>query len=204
MMVVMMMVATTMMMMVIMMMMMTKLMMILVMTAIQPGTKLILEIGYRFGLHKQRGVRMEPGLDPRIPAPENPLSAAHLHANTAAPDSFVQARPFRAPFRANTAAGIRPPVSAGARPVLPAMPTARTAGRSCPPLNRPVLTLPHGTSHRKVVLHEAERLVVLVAREAELPGLVRVVPRSLGPLPRVHALAVGHGVRLLVLLKRLI
>ena len=66
------------------------------------------------------------------------------------------APPFRGCFRASTAAGIRLPVSAGGRPVLPAMPTGRTAGRSCPPLNRPVLTLHHGTSHRKVVLHEAE------------------------------------------------
>ena len=40
--------------------------------------------------------------------------------------------------------------------MLPAMPTGRTAGRSCPPLNRPVLILHHGTSHRKVVLREAE------------------------------------------------
>ena len=100
---------------------------------------------------------MEPGLDPLIPAPENPLSAAHLHASTAAPDGPRRASTaVPGPFRAGTAAGIRLPVSAGARPVLPAMPTGRTAGRSCPPLNRPVLTLPHGTTHRKVVLHEAE------------------------------------------------
>ena len=63
-----------------------------------------MDIGYRFGFHQQRWFRTEPGLDPRIPAPENPLSAAHLHASIAAPD---RSGPLSCKYRRrNSAAGL--------------------------------------------------------------------------------------------------
>mmetsp|Transcript_7481 Transcript_7481/g.31133 ORF Transcript_7481/g.31133 Transcript_7481/m.31133 type:complete len:398 (-) Transcript_7481:769-1962(-) len=52
-----------------------------------------------------------------------------------------------------------------------------------------------------VVLHEAERLVVLALRELELASLVRVVPRGFRRLAHLHALAVGHGPHVLLLLE---